>query len=103
MYNMPVRPIFPADSTSEPRLPQLKAVHWRGVLAVLGLSAAIGVVVAAPLADRTLVPASFVEPTMSYDTNTSDYSELQYTVRETAGEPAISIPPPRIECLMPEC
>jgi hypothetical protein len=67
-----------------------KAARWRGYLAALELFGTAAFVIAAPLADREFVPATFVDQIgAAFDANSPD--DGGFTLAETAGEPAISM------------
>ena len=90
MYNMLNGPNFgiglPKD-LSEGRLG--RAARWRGFLAVLGLFGAAAFAIAAPLTDREIVPATFVDQIGAlFDADMPDNGG--FTLAATAGEPVIS-------------
>jgi hypothetical protein len=99
MYIMPYRSPFEVDHTTDPsRLSDVKselrrpgrAAHWRGYLASLEMLGVAAFIIAAPLADREFVPATFVDQIgAAFDASMADDSE--FTLPETAGEPAISM------------
>jgi hypothetical protein len=96
MYIMPMTPTPWVDPTRletsqierELRRPG-RARRWRGVLAAFELLGAAALVIAAPLADREIVPATFGDPLgAAFDADmpgTDDFS-----LPPTAGEPTIS-------------
>lgn len=69
-----------------------KARRWRGVVAALEVLVAAAAIIAAPLADREFVPATFVDQIdllgAAIDDESSDPG--QFTLPDTAGEPVIS-------------
>jgi hypothetical protein len=101
MYSMPTRPTFGVDSTNDPnRLASspsaselerpARAGRWRGYLALLELFGAAAFVIAAPLADREIVPATFVDQVeAAFDADMPDNGG--FTLEATAGEPIISM------------
>jgi hypothetical protein len=99
MYNMFVRPTVGFETDGE-LAPSARSAHWRGFLAVIGLFGAAAFAIAAPLADRQMVPATFVDQIQAaFGADTLD--ERDYTLPETAGEPAITLAP--TACAQIEC
>jgi hypothetical protein len=101
MYNIFVRPTVGADVETNVDMGRpARSARWRGILAVFGFFAAAAFVISAPLADREFVPATFVDQIQAaFATDTLDESD--FTLSETAGEPAISLAPTacaEIEC-----
>jgi hypothetical protein len=70
--------------------PPGRARRWRGYLAAFELFGATAVVIAAPLADRETVPATFVDQIgAAFDADMPGTDE--FSLPTTSGEPTISL------------
>jgi len=95
MYNAFTGPILgiglPRDLDDESALRRLgRSVRWRGFLTVLGLFGAAAFAIAAPVTDREIVPATFVDQIGAiFDADMPDNGG--FVLAATAGEPVISM------------
>jgi hypothetical protein len=68
------------------------AKHWHGILSLIALAVLAGLVIGAPVADRDMVPSTFVDRLQA----TFDRSMPQDTSPRlplTIGQPVMSVPP----------